>query len=101
MGRVILIVAKMMLPEPALPDPALGAQLVAGPRNTAWQAHREPRLDQTPAGGVVAIPPRHRPYRMQMIGQNDPCIDLERPLRPRAGDRPAPNAPPPPQQTHP
>lgn len=88
MPRVVSLIADQMLPEPPLPDAAFAAR----PANRAdpflfWQRFRKAALDQPPAGRKIAVAGWQRPDSVQMVGQDDKCVDSEGMTLPRRGDR--------------
>ena len=77
-----------MLPETPLPDPALIARKANGAAPLPFrQRFREPGLDQPPTRGEIAITGRQFPDRVQMIRQDDDCVDRKVMARARRRDR--------------
>ena len=82
----IRIVPDVTLPEPALPCPALLSELVTKTQWPGRQTTGKPRLDQPPPCRIVRVAFRQGPKGVQVIGQDDPGLDLERPLLSRDPD---------------
>lgn len=90
MAHVISLVADQVLPETALPDAALVAREANGAAPLLLgQRLDEPGLDQSPACGKIAVARRQLPDRVQMIRQDDDCIDrcIDRKVMARARRR--------------
>jgi hypothetical protein len=84
----VALVTNRMFPVTALPYPALAfGRAAAGDALACGQTSRERRLDQPPAHGKIGIALRQRPDRMQMIGQHDDRVDLERVSSPHVAKR--------------
>ena len=79
MPSEIAFIAQRVLPIAPLPDAALAlAAAACGNSLTSWQRMRKPRFDQSPARREIGVPLGQTPDRMQMIGQDDNCLDAER-----------------------
>lgn len=79
-------VADGMFPETALPDAAfilfLSRIATGGFGSTSGEVvHGERRFDQTPAGGIVFVAVGKSPNAVQVIGQQDNGIHVERMVR--------------------
>ena len=78
--REVGIVADGMFPEPPLPDAALPVPLAYhGAALLRRQAAGKDALDHAPSRREVIVSRRQRPDAMQMVWQDDPGIDGERP----------------------
>jgi len=68
-----------MLPKPALPDATFSARLTYRAQ-ALISRHRLCKigLDKAPSCREIGIVRRERPYRMNVIGKRDTCIDIER-----------------------
>ena len=79
----VVLVAKGVFPEPALPDVA-GLPANAGIGAALFRATgrgvgaREPGLEKPRADGEVGIPARQRHEQVQVIGQQNDRVDFKR-----------------------
>ena len=78
MRGIITIIAYRMFPEPPLPNSAFAS----GPANRRQslgcrQRFGKCNLDCFPANRIVGVTRRKCPYTVQMIGQNDPSINVK------------------------
>src|SRR5260370_18483665 len=85
---IVSFIADQMLPEASLPDAAFAARLANGAEPFLLrQCFGEATFDQPPAGREIAVAGRQGPDRMQMIGQDDECVDVEGMAMTCRGDR--------------
>ena len=75
---VIGFIADQVLPIPTLPDAAFATSLTYG-RSMFGDGYllAESLLDPPPATGEIAVSGREGGNAMQMLGQDDPCVDPE------------------------
>lgn len=74
----IVFIEDQVFPETSLPDTAFALAQPTGTDALAWRdLAGEPRLDQHPARGAIAIPLRQRPQGVHVIGQHHPAQDIE------------------------
>src|SRR3989338_1256594 len=78
----ILLIAEGMFPEPPLPYRTLIAVIGAG-----IDLSRGSLLYFTPARGIIGVALRHAPDTMQVIGQDNQCVNPERPCRLHLAER--------------
>ena len=89
MRRHVRRIANMMFPKPSLPNAPLLPRNMATSQVSLWQRTRKSRLDQPPPRREIVVATRQCPDAMQVVGQNDPSVDLKGPLRPGRGNRAA------------
>lgn len=72
----VSFVTYQVFPEPTLPYSAFTFHASSGRQPFVFlNASRECRLDRMPAHGKVGIVLRQRPDAMQVVGENDRCVD--------------------------
>lgn len=79
MPRIVFIIADQMLPIAALPNTALTFFLpTIGALFHEGKIARKARFEQSPTRCKSSVIRWQRPYRMQVVGQDDDGVDMKR-----------------------